>query len=144
MIWRKRIPQTGRRKLNLEESQELICMSKLRNFAELAPNIGFLEFDFLTSIGKRLKERIVQDEGTAFAPCDGVVFRACKKEYETETGAQVDGNPAHLLRHPHGKRGAVDRQNRAESTVDACLERKQHIEMCFHRGTTPLSLRMDK
>ena len=98
----------------------------------------------MTSIGKCLKERIGQDEGTAFAPCDGVEFRACKKEYETETGAQVDGNPAHLLRHPHGKRGAVDRQNRAESTVGACLKRKQHIEMCFHRGTAPLSLRMDK
>ena len=46
MIWRKRIPPTGRRKLNLEESQKLICMSKVRNYAELAPNIGFSEFDF--------------------------------------------------------------------------------------------------
>ena len=25
---------------------KLICMSKVRNFAELAPNIGFSEFDF--------------------------------------------------------------------------------------------------
>ena len=46
MIWRKRIPPTGRRKLNLEESQKLICMSKVRNDAEIAPNIGFSEFDF--------------------------------------------------------------------------------------------------
>ena len=46
MIWRKRIPPTGRAKLNLEESQKLICMSKVRNYAEIAPNIGFSEFDF--------------------------------------------------------------------------------------------------
>ena len=25
---------------------KLICMSNLRNFAEIAPNIGFSEFDF--------------------------------------------------------------------------------------------------
>ena len=43
---RKRIPPTGRGKLNLEESQIIICMSKVRNFAELAPNIGLSEFDF--------------------------------------------------------------------------------------------------
>ena len=41
----KKIPPTGRGKLNLEESQKLICMSKVRNFAEIAPNIGFSEFD---------------------------------------------------------------------------------------------------
>ena len=32
--------------LNLEESQKLICMSKVINYAEIAPNIGFSEFDF--------------------------------------------------------------------------------------------------
>ena len=30
----------------MEESQKLICMSKVRNYAEIAPNIGFSEFDF--------------------------------------------------------------------------------------------------
>ena len=46
MIRIKRIPPTGRGKLNLEESQKLIAMSKVRNFADIAPNIGFSEFDF--------------------------------------------------------------------------------------------------
>ena len=45
MIWRKRIPPTGRAKLNLEESQNKSAC-QVRNFAELAPNIGFSEFDF--------------------------------------------------------------------------------------------------
>ena len=30
----------------MEVSQKLICMSKVRNLAEIAPNIGFTEFDF--------------------------------------------------------------------------------------------------
>lgn len=33
-----------RGKPNLEESQKLIAMSKVRNFADIAPNIGFSEF----------------------------------------------------------------------------------------------------
>lgn len=41
-----KIPPTGPEKLNLEVSQKLICMSKVRNLAEIAPNIGFTEFDF--------------------------------------------------------------------------------------------------
>ena len=41
-----KIPPTGPGKLNLEVSQKLICMSKVRNLAEIAPNIGFTEFDF--------------------------------------------------------------------------------------------------
>lgn len=41
-----KIPPTGPEKLNLEVSQKLICMSEVRNLAEIAPNIGFTEFDF--------------------------------------------------------------------------------------------------
>ena len=41
-----KIPPTGPEKLNLEVSQKLIYMSKVRNLAEIAPNIGFTEFDF--------------------------------------------------------------------------------------------------
>ena len=37
---------------------------------------------------------------------------------------EADGNPVHLLRHPHGKRGAAGRQDRAESTVGGILKRK--------------------
>lgn len=42
----KRIPPTGRGKLNLEESQKNLAMSKVRKLVEIAPNIGFTEFDF--------------------------------------------------------------------------------------------------
>ena len=41
----KRIPPTGRAKLNLEESRNKSAC-QVRNFAEIAPNIGFSEFDF--------------------------------------------------------------------------------------------------
>ena len=41
-----KIPPTGRGKLNLEVLQILICISKVRYLAEIAPNIGFTEFDF--------------------------------------------------------------------------------------------------
>ena len=41
-----KIPPTGPEKLNLEVSQKLICMAKVRNLAEIAPNIRFTEFDF--------------------------------------------------------------------------------------------------
>lgn len=32
--------------MNLEVSQKLICIAKVRNSAEIAPSIGFTEFDF--------------------------------------------------------------------------------------------------
>ena len=57
---------------------------------------------------------------------------------------EVDGNPVHLLRHPHGKRGATGGQDRTESTAGGLLKRNMHIETCFHRGSMPLSLRMKK
>ena len=41
-----KIPPTGPEKLNLEVSQKLICMAKVRNFAVITPNIGFTVFDF--------------------------------------------------------------------------------------------------
>ena len=41
-----KIPPTGPVKLNLAVSQKLICMAKVRNLAEITPNIGFTEFDF--------------------------------------------------------------------------------------------------
>ena len=48
---------------------------------------------------------------------------------------EVDGNPVHLLRHPHGKRGAAGRQDRTESTAGACLKRKHaHINVLSQRN----------
>ena len=37
---------------------------------------------------------------------------------------EVDGNPVHLLRHPHGKRSAAGGQDRTESTAGGLLKRK--------------------
>ena len=47
---------------------------------------------------------------------------------------EVDGNPVHLLRHPHSKRGAAGRQDRAESTAGGCLKRKYAHREVLSRG----------
>ena len=47
---------------------------------------------------------------------------------------EVDGNPVHLLRHPHGKRGAAGGQNRAESTVGGIMKRKHVHRKVLSRG----------
>ena len=57
---------------------------------------------------------------------------------------EADRNLVHLLRHPHGKRGAVGGQDRAESAAGACLKRKYAHRNVLSRGTTPLSKEMDK
>ena len=48
--------------------------------------------------------------------------------------SEADGNPVYLLRHPHGKRGAAGRQNRAESTAGGLLERKYAHGKVLSRG----------
>lgn len=52
---------------------------------------------------------------------------------------EADGNPAHLLRHSHGKHGSAGGQNRAENTAGACLKRKHAHRIVLPRGTAPLS-----
>ena len=47
---------------------------------------------------------------------------------------EVDGHPVHLLQHPHGKRGAVGRQDRAESTAGGLLKRKYTHRKVLSRG----------
>ena len=37
---------------------------------------------------------------------------------------EADGNPLHLLRHPHGKRGAVGGQDRTKGAFGGCLTLK--------------------
>ena len=62
---------------------------------------------------------------------------AHKRELRPEAGQgsdEADGNPLHLLRHPHDKRGAVERQNRAESTSGGCLKRKHAHRKVLSRG----------
>ena len=43
---------------------------------------------------------------------------------ESQGTDEANGNPVHLLRHPHGKRGAAGRQDRAESTASSLMKRK--------------------
>ena len=61
-----------------------------------------------------------------------------RKSYFTPEAGQgsdeVDGNPVHLLRHPHGKRCAAGRQNRAESTAGGCLKREHAHRKVLSRG----------
>ena len=55
----------------------------------------------------------------------------------TEAGQvldEVDGNPVHLLRHPHSKRGTAGRQDRAESTAGGLLKRKYAHREVLSRG----------
>ena len=47
---------------------------------------------------------------------------------------EVDGNPVHLLRHSHGKRGAAGGQDRTKSTVGGCLKRKYAHRKVLSRG----------
>ena len=42
---------------------------------------------------------------------------------------EADGNPVHLLRHPHGERGAVGEKDRATGFVGSCLGRKHVNEV---------------
>ena len=50
----------------------------------------------------------------------GTVLRCQKGQGQDE----ADGNPVHLLRHPHGKRGAVGGQDRTKGSFGGCLTLK--------------------
>ena len=73
---------------------------------------------------------------------DGGLVRHTERALRPKAGQgpdEADGNPVHVLRHSHGKRGAAGRQNRAESTAGGLLKRKYAHRNMLHRGTTPLS-----
>ena len=68
---------------------------------------------------------------------DGGLVRHAERALRLEAGQgpdEVDGNPVHLLRHPHGKRGAAGRQDRAESTAGGLLKRKYAHRKVLSRG----------
>ena len=46
----------------------------------------------------------------------------------------VDGNPVHLLRHPHSNRGAVGGQDKTESTAGGLVKRKHAHRNVLSRG----------
>ncbi len=58
---------------------------------------------------------------------DGGLVRNTERSLRPKEGQgsdEADGNPVHLLRHSHGKRGAAGGQDRTESTAGGCLKRK--------------------
>ena len=60
-----------------------------------------------------------------------------RKSYFTAEASQgpdkADGDPVHLLRHPHGKRGSAGGQDRAESTAGGLLKQnKAHRKVLSH------------
>ena len=83
-------------------------------------------------------ERLCQ-EGTCpgEGDSDEGLVRHAKRALRPEASQgpdEVDGNPVHLLRHPHSKRGAAGRQDRAESTAGGCLKRKYAHREVLSRG----------
>lgn len=74
-----------------------------------------------------------QSEGDS----DGGLVRHTERALRPEASQgpdEVDGNPVHLLRHPHGKRGAAGRQDRTESTAGSLLKRKYAHGEVLSRG----------
>ena len=68
---------------------------------------------------------------------DGGLVRHTERALRLEAGQgpdEADGNPVHLLRHPHGKRGAAGGQDRAESTTGGCLKQKYAHRKVLSRG----------
>ena len=53
---------------------------------------------------------------------------------ESQGPDEADGNPVHLLRHPHGKCGAAGGQDRAESTAGGLMKRKHAHRKVLSRG----------
>ena len=54
---------------------------------------------------------------------------------------EADGNPLHLLRHPHGKRGAVDGQDRTKGAFGGCLTLKLAVNAELMWGNCILAMK---
>ena len=137
---------------------------KVRNFAELAPNIRFSEFDFMTSIGRKMTRRLLELLGKILKEFGAIhslkmhkMLFGVEAKGEGDSGGglvryteralrpkasqgpdEADGNHVHLLRYPHGKRGSVGGQDRAESTEGGLVKRKYAHRKALPRGTAPL------
>ena len=53
----------------------------------------------------------------------------------------ADGNPVHLLRHPHGKRGAAGGQDRTEVEFGGCLTLKYAVNAELLWGNCILAMK---
>ena len=88
--------------------------------------------------GKTLSDRNLPGRGDS----EGWFVRHTERALRPKAGQgpdKADGNPVHLLRHPHSKRGAAGGQDRAESTACGLLKRKHAHGKALPRGNTPLS-----
>ena len=59
--------------------------------------------------------------------CDGRLVRNTERVLLSPEGQgqdEADGNPVHLLRHPHGKRGAAGGQDITKGAFGSCLTLK--------------------
>ena len=68
---------------------------------------------------------------------DGGLVRHTERALRPEASQgpdEADGNPVHLLRHPHGKRGAAGGQDRAESTAGGLVKRKHALGNVLSQG----------
>ena len=54
---------------------------------------------------------------------------------------EADGNPVHLLRHPHGKRGQAGGQDRTRGEFVGCLTRKLAANVDLLRGNCILVMK---
>ena len=80
-----------------------------------------------------MSERNYQGEGDS----DGGLVRHTERALRPKASQgpdEVDGNPVHLLRHPHGKRGAAGRQDRTESAIGGLLKRKHSHGKVLSQG----------
>ena len=93
---------------------------------------------FMTSVGQRLKRVNWAGWGSRFRSMrwqspSNLSERALQPK-AAQGPDEADGNPVHLLRHPHGKRGAAGGQDRAESTTGGCLKQKYAHRKVLSRG----------
>ena len=67
------------------------------------------------------------------------------KEYcisdEAKHQAATDGNPLHLLRHPHGKCGPAGGQDRTKGAFGGCLTRKLAVNAELLWGNCILAMK---
>ena len=108
---------------------------------------GLLQGEWDTDIVRKARKAVQRGE-EGKRPCqtgtcqgegdsDGGVIRHAERALRPQASQgpdEVDGNPVHLLRHPHSKRGAAGRQDRAESTAGSLLKRKYAHRKVLSRG----------
>ena len=76
--------------------------------------------------------------------CDGRLVRDTERALRSPEGQgqdEADGNPLHLLRHPHGKRGATGGQDRTKGAFGGCLTLKLAVNAVLLPGNCILAMK---